>query len=282
MGFRKVFVGLILVLLVSGLAGCVLIDITVVLEPDQNWTATTDYIFDEESLQTLAAMSGEEVDMTEFEADLAAGVEEIRSAYGDRGVTADWSSLPPPEPGKIAYRTTVSGQGYDLLNEAVFDGDGSFTVEQRDNREVVVVSILGLGDEFVELLASDEMTQEMGVPGPELRFTLQGADIIETSGEIVDGNKAVWTNDPGPYEAVVVTERPQVVPDLDFGPDLDLTPDLGLGTDMPDWVVPAVIALCCCGALVVVVAVVVTLILLALSVNLLGDWLRDALNPRLR
>ncbi|HWK15686.1 MAG TPA: ABC transporter permease, partial [Rhizobiaceae bacterium] len=26
----------------------------------------------------------------------------------------------------------------------------------------------------------------------------------------------------------------------------------------------------------------VTLVLLALAVNLLGDWLRDALNPRLR
>jgi peptide/nickel transport system permease protein len=26
----------------------------------------------------------------------------------------------------------------------------------------------------------------------------------------------------------------------------------------------------------------VTLVLIALSVNLLGDWLRDALNPRLR
>ena len=35
-------------------------------------------------------------------------------------------------------------------------------------------------------------------------------------------------------------------------------------------------------ALLLVLGAVVTLAALVLSVNLLGDWLRDALNPRLR
>ena len=245
----KVYRGLVVLapaILALSLSGCFQMDMTVRLEGNERWTTTIDMIFDRDLLDMAGEMGGEAADLSEFESSLDDAVDQIVSEYGEQGVTATWATLDLEDADEIGYELTIQGQGYDLLNEAVFDGSAIVSTRQEGSRQVVDFTLNGLGaglgsEAFGGDLGGQDPMQMAGVMDVTITFALEGSQVIQTNGAVSeDGRRVEWVNQPGPYTASIVPQR-----------------------QIPDWLWWAVGTVCCVGlATAVVVAVIVAVVLI--------------------
>jgi len=212
-------------------------NMTLSLGSDENWDAVTDIIIDEDMI-AMAEDMGEEMDFTELETDLDTTVGDIQDQYASQGVSASWELLPAEED-QVGYRMTVSGQGYDVLEEAMFEGGASFTPGTQDGKDVVFVEVGSspFGEDMGDMEGMEDMGAMMDI---EFRFTVEGKEILETNGTLSDDKtQATWVNTAAPYTATVVT-----------------------GGGFPTWGYVA-IALVCLLLIVVVIAAVVVIVVLS-------------------
>ena len=189
--------------LALALAGCVDFNLTVTLERGEQWTATMDIVFERDAFQ---AFSSEDLDLSEMEADLDNAVAEIEEDYGDQGVTASWSVLDLEDENEVGYQLTMSGQGYDLLNEIVFDDKAQITTRQEGARRVVDFRLAPAEGDLRSDFFGELDADLLALMDISYTFTLEGGEIIETNGRIVGESKVVWRNEMGPYEATL-TEK---------------------------------------------------------------------------
>ncbi|MBN1122745.1 MAG: hypothetical protein JXJ17_16835 [Anaerolineae bacterium] len=237
MKLNKWWPAVALVLLSLFLTGCITMDMTLSLGSDENWDVVTDIIIDEDML-AMAEEMGEEMDFSDLEADMDTTVGDIQDEYASQGISASWEPL-PAEGEDIGYRMTVSGQGYDVLEEAMFEGGASFTTGTEGGKDVVYAEIgtSPFGEDMGDMEGMDEMGAMMDI---EFRFTIEGKEILETNGTLSDdGTSVTWVNTPAPYTATVVT-----------------------GGGFPTWGWIA-IALVCLLLVVVVIAAVVVIVVLS-------------------
>jgi hypothetical protein len=226
-----------LALLCLFLSGCITMDMTLSLGSDEKWDVVTDIIIDEDMI-AMAEEMGEEMDFSDLETDMDATVSDIESEYASQGVSASWETLPPEED-EVGYRMTVSGQGYDVLEDAMFEGGASFTTGTEGGKDVVYVNVGSspFGEDMGDMEGMDEMGAMMDI---EFRFTVEGKEILETNGTLSDdGTSTTWVNTPAPYTATVVT-----------------------GGGFPTWGWIA-IALVCLLLVVVVIAAVIVIVVLS-------------------
>ena len=238
---------LLAALLVLGLSGCVKMSITTSFEGDERWSSVVMIEMDQQTFDDMAADVGvDALDLEVMEDDLDDSVNEINDDYGNEGVEASWTSYEPEEEGWIGYRVNISGQGHDLLNEVMFDGQADIRTDADGN---VVFSSSSLGSAVgADQFGGEGLDDLSGVAmfGMEIVFALEGARIIEANGSVDEDEpgRVEWVNQSGPYTATV---KPA-------GGLLDLSA-------IPTWVYVVAGGLCCLSLLVVAIGVAVFFIL---------------------
>ena len=126
---------------------------------------------------TVSMMGGE----AGLEAEMETSMPEVESEE----VEFSWEKE-RHEDGGVTYRFTMKGEGWDNLNEGVFDGQATIT---RDESGQVHLSYYTMGD--------------IGFTRTVLR--LRGGKIISSNADRIEGDTAVWI-DPSRVE-VVLTEK---------------------------------------------------------------------------
>ena len=155
-------------------------DIEITLSADEEWRAKTEVVFTQQQLGLLAG-------------DIDNGFEEIVQEIRRSGVDAQWNRNEDRDDGNIGYVITASGQGLENLNDAFFDGNKAFTLDQSDGKRRIVFSHYP-GNSSLGMVQNET-------------FTLKGGRIISTNGRQIDRRTVTWTNPNGLMEAVL-TESP--------------------------------------------------------------------------
>jgi hypothetical protein len=124
--------------------------------------------------------------------ELMGGVDQLRSDIEDEleDENADYEQsmrLDENSDGSVTYVFTANGQGYDTLNEAVFDG--SATIEADDNNQVSIQYDFN----------------SLNIPAFEaVTFKISGSEIVDSNADEVAGGTATWTN-PGIIDVTLVS-----------------------------------------------------------------------------
>jgi predicted enzyme related to lactoylglutathione lyase len=168
------FLGLLAIATLLLLAGCGTMDTEVTFYKGERWQTIMEvYLLP----ATVSMMGGE--------ASLEAEMERSMPEVEDEEVEFSWEKE-RHEDGGVTYRFTIKGEGWDQLNEGVFDGRATIT---RDESGQVHLSYYTMGD--------------IGFTRTVMR--LRGGKIISSNADRVEGDTAVWI-DPSRVE-VVLTEK---------------------------------------------------------------------------
>jgi hypothetical protein len=145
-------------------------DIEITLSADEKWRAKTEVVFTQQQLGLLAG-------------NIDNGFEEIVQEIRRSGVDAQWNRNEDRDDGNIGYVITANGQGLENLNDAFFDGNKAFTLDQSDGKRRIVFSHYP-GNSSLGMVQNET-------------FTLKGGRIISTNGRQIDRRTVTWTNPNG-------------------------------------------------------------------------------------
>lgn len=107
-----------------------------------------------------------------------------------QGIQVEWGSLDPDNNGDTPFLITMSGKGYSLLNDAIFDGE-----------QVLSFDLSSPGQK--RILFNLQPTNDLFSSAAKTTFTLRGGKVVATNGTQLDDSTVQWTNPNGIMEAVI-------------------------------------------------------------------------------
>lgn len=109
--------------------------------------------------------------------------------YRAKGVNANWIRIQQqPNETNISYLISLSGQGYDTLNQVVFNGEQVLSPDRSIENQVA----------FNHLPRTSPFMK-----GRSNTFTLKSANVISSNGQVIENGKVQWVNPSGGMTAVV-------------------------------------------------------------------------------
>ena len=168
------------------LSACVTIlseDMDIELRPKETWAMQVQFTVPAAEAQANALLFNQS--LNEFVADIQA-----------KGSSAEWQILELDEEGHQPYRITMSGQGYDTLNNGVFGGETVITRDDDSSNPQQLHFQLGTND-----ISIGEAFQTT--------FTLRGGKILTSNGTQTNNTTVTWANPAETMEAVLL--EPSVI-----------------------------------------------------------------------
>jgi hypothetical protein len=149
-------------------------DIELSLHPDQAWDLQVRMVFDPLDDPSAAVL-------------IQQYLQETISQVQAQGVVTEWVARDPDAQGYLPYEIKMEGQGYELLNNALFN-PGTFILDTTGGKNQIRFSAsssqFGLGEAV------------------QSTFQLNAGKIIATNGVQKGSNSIVWQNQAGQLEAV--------------------------------------------------------------------------------
>lgn len=170
------WLGLIVILLVF-ISSCYPLqssDIELNLHPDQKWDLQIRMVFDPLDDPSAPVL-------------IQQYLQETLSQMQTQGVVVEWAAKNQDAQGYLPYEIKMEGQGYELLNQAIFD-PGTLTVDTTNGRNRIKFSSSSYQ------LSMNEAVQST--------FRLKAGKIIATNGIQRGSNSVEWQNPDGQLEAV--------------------------------------------------------------------------------
>lgn len=161
------------------LSACVPIqsaDTTLELKADEQWV-----------MQVDLEVAGDQSALVEMGINemLSQGTTELQA----QGITTEYTQEDSKQEGNTIHRLSLSGQGYNTLNDAMFGGASVITVDSSS------------GDERISFVF-DAGQLDLTMASAQ-SFTLKGGKVISSNG-VKDGSKAVrWDNPSGTLQALM-------------------------------------------------------------------------------
>ena len=149
-------------------------DTEVTLSSDEKWAVELRFL--------IPSITGYELQL--FNVAIVEQVNEFRS----KGVQAEWRALDQDEHGNIPYEISLKGQGYELFNNAIFNGKQVLFIDDSSGEELV----------HFQLHPADVLGS--AISG---KVTLHGGQVISTNGVQENNRTVIWTNPASRMEAVM-------------------------------------------------------------------------------
>lgn len=149
-------------------------DIELSLHPDQKWDLRIQMVFDPLDDPSASVL-------------IQQYLQETISQIQTQGVVVEWAAKNQDAQGYLPYEITMEGQGYEQLNQTIFD-PGTLTVDTTDGKNRIKFTSSSYQ------LSMNEAVQST--------FRLNAGKIIATNGVQKGSNSVEWQNPAGQLDAV--------------------------------------------------------------------------------
>jgi hypothetical protein len=173
--YQRLLLFLAIALAISSCVSVLETDINIKLRSKEKWEAEIQLVFAPQQLVLVAS---------QLEAELS---RRTRS-YQNLGIDANWRREQNPSDGNIVYVINAKGQGFDAINQAIFDGKPALQIDDSSGKNQIIFQ-------------HSPGPSSLGIVARQT-FTLSGGRLVSSNGSQIDSSTVTWTNPTRTMEAV--------------------------------------------------------------------------------
>jgi hypothetical protein len=174
---KRLWVLSLLVLLLTSCVPITSTDTRISLQPNEKW------LFE---IHMLISQADNEVYALVIQQTLNETIYDLRSS----GLEAEWRREQPDPQGNVPYVVTVRGQGYEQINNELFEGERVILLDKKTKPYQVNFRLYPETDLMVG----------------EQTYTLRGGRILSSNGTQIDKHTVKWTNPTNEMEATLALD----------------------------------------------------------------------------